>query len=45
MLGASDKVSIATYVYEQKRLVLCMLQELYPSFNERYPGIEVDLQH
>ena len=41
MPGACDKVSIATNVYEQKRLVLCMLKELYQLFKERHPGIKV----
>ena len=41
MPGAHDKVTIAANVYEQKRLVLYMLKELYQSFKERHPGIEV----
>ena len=41
MADAYDKVSIASNVYEQKRLVLCMLKELYKSFKERYPGFKV----
>ena len=42
MPGACDKASIATNVYEQKRLALCMLKEPYQSFKERHPGIKVE---
>ena len=41
MPGTCDKVSIATNVYKQKRLVLCMLKELYQTFKKRHPGIKV----
>ena len=41
MPGACDKVSIATNVYEQKRLVLCTLKKLYQSFKVRHPRIKV----
>ena len=40
MPDTRDKVSIAT-VYEQKKLVLCTLKELYQSFKEIQPGIKV----
>ena len=41
MPGACHKVTITTNVYEQKRLALCMLKELYQCFKERHPGIKV----
>ena len=34
MPGAHNKVSIANSVYEQKRLVLSVLKELYQSFKK-----------
>ena len=42
MPGAHDKVNIATNVYQQKRLVLCTLKELYQSFKEKHPGVDFE---
>lgn len=41
--GKDDKISISKGVYEQKRLMLCNVQELYALFNKKYPDIKVGL--
>ena len=45
MPGTRDKVSIAPNVYEQKRLILCTLKELYASFKAKYPNIKSGSLH
>ena len=35
--GIKDRVSIKKNVYQQKRLILCTLKELYLAFKENYP--------
>ena len=35
--GIKDRVSIKKNVYQQKRLILCTLKELYLAYKENYP--------
>lgn len=43
MPGKKDKVSISKNVYEQKRLLLCNLNELYAAFKFEYPALKIGL--
>ena len=43
MPGTSDKVSIAKNVYENKRLLLCTVPELYATFQNLYPENKIGL--
>lgn len=39
--GLKDRVRIAKNCYEQKRLVLCTLKELFVSYKEKYPEDQI----
>lgn len=41
MPGKKDKVSISKNVHQQKRLLLCNLNELYAAFKFEYPTIKI----
>lgn len=41
MPGKNDKISISKNVYEQKRLLLCNLNELYAAFKFEYPAEKI----
>lgn len=41
MPGKKDKVSISKNVHQQKRLLLCNLNELYAAFKFEYPAIKI----
>lgn len=41
MPGNKDKVSISRNMYEQKRLILSTLKELYLSFKQNHPDLQV----
>jgi len=41
MPGKKDCISLGKNVYEQKRLILCNLDELYAVFKEVYPDVKV----
>ncbi|XP_034246667.1 uncharacterized protein LOC117648316 [Thrips palmi] len=41
--GVRDCVSVSKGVYEQKRLLLCDVAELYESFKKAYPDLKVGL--
>lgn len=39
--GQKDRVSIGNKVYEQKRLILVTLQELYHLLKDKHPGMKI----
>ena len=41
MPGIKDRVSVRKHVYQQKRLLLCTLKELYSLFKEQNPLIKI----
>lgn len=43
MPGKDDKVSMSKGVYEQKRLMLCNVEELFALFKKKYPDLKVGL--
>ena len=43
MPGIKDRVSVKKNVYQQKRLLLCTLQELYAHFKEQNPSAKIGL--
>lgn len=41
--GRNDKISMSKGVYEQKRLMLCNVEELYALFKRKHPDLKVGL--
>ena len=45
MPGMKDYVSLGEKVHEQKRLLLCNLNELYTSSKEKHPNSKIGLSN
>ena len=41
--GTKDKVSIGREIYQQKRLLLCNVKELYSEFQQKFPNSKIGL--